>query len=496
MRPHPRYTDIVRPGQQGEKHWTKQVGRLNTKDEKLSRALTVPSNFAKIVLGFDLYDKQKKALDLCAPIGSMVSIAAANGSGKTSRILPSLVLWHQSLWPMGKVKITSGSWTQIEDQIWPAIVRHKESFPKWKWLETPYVETYSSWTTRPGWVRAFSTNHPGKAEGDHPDGDDTPLLFIVDEAKTAPDWLRKVLEGRVRPTRLVLMSSHGFSEGWFFESQRMMGDKFKTITITADDCPHISKEEIEQVRKDFAGQPEFVDSVLGYDFMPLVEDAVINGRALDDCLNNPPIAKSTGEQHAFCDFSWSGSGAENVIALRRGNIVTIEKAFHCGHLVCSKKNPEPGICEQFIGEFLRLGLVSNQISGDEGGGGKLVMDELDRMGWYLNRVNNGAPAEDSEHYANVGAEMWYEGGKHITLKTYVLPNDRVLRAQLLSRKRVRNDKGKLAIEPKEEMRKRNVSSPDRADAVLGCLLPGGGFGNRGISWAQPMGVGKYQTMYG
>lgn len=496
MRGHPKYTDIERPGQRGEKHWTKQQGRLNTKDEKLSRLLTIPSKYAEIVLGYDLYPKQRQALDLCAPNGAMVSIAAANGAGKTSRILPALVLWHQSLWPMGKVKITSGSWTQIEDQIWPALTRHKDQFPLWKWLETPYVETKSSWSTRPGWVRAFSTNHPGKAEGDHPDGDDSPLLFIVDEAKTSPEWLRKVLEGRVRPTRLVLMSSHGFSEGWFFDSQTTLKKKFKSISISAYDCPHISAQEIQQVKDDFAGMPEFSDSVLGLAFMPLVADAVINGKAFDDCVANPPTANTNGEVHAFCDFAWSGSGDQNVLAVRRGNVISIEAKFHCGHLVSSQKNPAPGIVEQFAGEFVRLGLNSTQISGDEGGGGKLVMDELDRIGWYLNRVNNGFPATDSEHYSSTGAEMWFEAGKQITLKHVVLPNDRIFRGQALSRKRVPNAKGKLAIELKEDMRRRNISSPDVADAVFGCMMPGGGFGTGHISWAQPMGMGRYQTMAG
>lgn len=482
-------TKITQPNQRGDKHWSRQKGRLPAKDERMARLVQNPANFAEIYLGFKLHRKQREALTACEFPDCKVSIACCNEGGKTSRILPALVLWHQTMFPAGTALVTSGSYMQVESQIWPAIEIHKRLFPAWKWFETPRFDTVCRDTGIEGMFRGFTTNHPGRAEGAHEDGPDRPLLYIVDEAKTSPEWLRKVVEARVRPTRLVLMSSHGFAEGWFYETQRLL-EGWTRINISADDCPHIPQETIEQVKRDFAGQPEFVDSVLGYDFMPMVQDAVINGRALDDNIANPPAANRVGERHAFCDFAWSGSGDQNVLALREGNVISVEKRFHCDHLTATNKNPSPGIIEQFSAEFLRLGLNSNQISGDEGGGGKLVMDALDAMGWSINRVNNGFPATDSEHYGSVGAEIWYEAGKHITNKTFVLPKDQVFRGQALSRKRAMNNKGKLAVESKEDMRRlRGVASPDVADAVFGAMAPGGGFGSRGITWAQSVGAG-------
>lgn len=475
----------------------KRSGRLPSDKEMYARAITNPANFAELVLKMDLSPKQRRALEMCAPPGAMVSIAACNGAGKTAFILPALVLWHASLWPAGKIKCTSGAFQQIQYQVWPAIQRYKEQFPNWKWLETPRFHSFDPDDKRKGFFVGFTTDEPGKAEGDHPEGTDCPLLFIVDEAKTCPVWLRGVLEGRVRPTRLVLMSSHGYSEGWFYESQRMMKDKFKTITISAEDCPWITKEEIEQVKKDFSGQPDFYNSVLGLDFMPLTSDAVINGRALDDNLANPPAPNMNGDRHAFCDFAWSGSGDQNVLALRRGNVITIEKKFQCAHLISSSKRPEPGIVEIFIGEFNRLGLGAGEISGDEGGGGRLVMDEFERLGWYLNRVNNGAPSTEPLKYASYGAEMWFKAGQSITNKIFCLPDSRTFRAQALSRKRVPSPTQKLAIETKERMKaERQIASPDEADAVFGCMTPGGGFTSGSISFAMAMQVGTYSGMSG
>jgi phage terminase large subunit len=198
--------------------------RLKSSDEKTARMLANPANFSEIVLGIKLYPKQRQALEACEEPG-WVSIAAANGMGKTRCLIPTLVLWHQTVWPGGIVKVTSGSYPQIEDQVWPAIVEHKDKFPGWKWYETPYLESRDPITGHVGFVRCFTTNEPGRFEGQHSLGPDRPLMIIVDEAKSAPEWMRQVAEARIRPERLVLLSSHGFSEGWFYESQTSLAER-------------------------------------------------------------------------------------------------------------------------------------------------------------------------------------------------------------------------------------------------------------------------------
>ncbi len=199
----------------------KDPGKLKRKQDELqANAYANAADFAEIQLGYRLSPKQRVALEMCSYPG-WFSIACCNEGGKTSRILPALVLWHQTLWPAGKTKVTSGAFQQIEDQVWPAIYRHKDLFPNWHWRETPSFESQDPETGKWGFCKCFTTNHPGRAEGDHEELPDSPLLFIVDEAKTSATWLKGVLVGRVRPTRLVLMSSHGHAEGWFYEVMRM-----------------------------------------------------------------------------------------------------------------------------------------------------------------------------------------------------------------------------------------------------------------------------------
>lgn len=401
----------------------------------------------------------------------------------TARVLVAAVLWHLFMYPKGKIACTSGKFQQIEEQIMPALWEHKKKFNSWKWYDTPFIQTEES-----GFFSAFSTIKPGYAEGYHAGGEEEPLLFIVDEAKSAAPWLEGVVEGRIHPTRLLLLSSHGFAEGWFYDSHTRRKGDYKCVVQRAEDCPHIEQKHIEDVRRKW-GRTGLADSILGHGFMALIENAVIDYKEVDRAVNNPP-KHLPGEVHAFCDFAWSSDGDESVLALRSGNRVTLEACFRAEGL--------HAVCDRFILEFLRLRFTKEtawQISGDEGGGGQLIMDEMDRRGWRLQRWNNGSAAKDPEHFQDSKAECWYNFSELLNMSNLILPNDDDMRVQLVSRKRIAGSKGRLAIEPKVDMKERGISSPDRADAVIGCCMPNsGGWSTGAIDTVIPMAVGNYQAI--
>ena len=446
------------------------------------------AGFAELVLEMKLYPKQREvlsAIDL-SKIGPgrniQISFASANSGGKTARVLPAIVLYFLSMCPRGRVACTSGKFLQIEQQIMPGLWNYRQKFPDWKWMDSPYIETPDG-----GWFVGFSSKKPGTAEGFHDDGPDVPLLFIVDEAKSAEPWLEGVVEGRIHPTILILMSSHGFAEGWFFDSQTKRAKDFICITQRAEDCPHLSQQYCLDTRRKW-GNTGLADSILGHGFMKLVEDAVLDYKAIDRLINNPP-QWGPGEVHAFCDFAWSTGGDESVLAFRNGNRITLE--------ACFREEGLHAVCDRFVKEFERLGLRgrSSCISGDEGGGGQLIMDELDRRGWRLQRWNNGAAAKDADHFQDSKAEVWYNAGELIDMGNLIIPDDADLRAQLINRKSIPGTKGRLAIETKKDMKVRGVPSPDRADAFLGAAMPsGGGWTSGTVTFAKPLQIGGYEMI--
>jgi hypothetical protein len=422
--------------------------------------LSTPDVFATEMLGMELYPKQRDVLRALYGSTSTVSFRSCNEGGKTKRIICAAILWHLSMFPKGHVISTSGCHRQIKDQLLPALHGYQNRFPNWKFLRTPRIETENVQCFWEG----FATNEAGKFEGHHAGGKDEPLMIIVDEAKTVKDDIFEAIE-RCKPTRLLLASSPGYAEGEFYRSHTTRAKFYKTFSQRAAECPHWKQEEIDNIRAKWGEKHSLFKSMVMAEFMESVEDAVVDLKAVEDLLANPPVEKKGGpaDTKAFCDFAWGGDGDENVLALRNGNVVTLEETFRADNL--------HAICGRFIQAFNRLRLKPWQIDGDEGGGGKLICDQLQAMGWRINRINNGAAARDPEHYANRAAEMWFEGAQKIARREIILPNDDELRAQMLDRKRVPNARGKLAIEPKREMAKRNVGSPDRADAVFGAMTP-------------------------
>jgi hypothetical protein len=84
--------------------------------------------------------------------------------------------------------------------------------------------------------------------------------------------------------------------------------------------------------------------------------------------------------------------------------------------------------------------------------------------------NNGSPAKRTEIYTNLSAEWWSTVGQLIERRAIIIPNDEKLVAQLTSRRKLYDSKGREKLESKADLRARGVESPDRADALIGSII--------------------------
>jgi hypothetical protein len=122
---------------------------------------------------------------------------------------------------------------------------------------------------------------------------------------------------------------------------------------------------------------------------------------------------------------------------------------------------------------LRNELRADAIFVDGGGVGGGVVDRLRQLRFDCHDIQFGAkadrstmPGADAIRYANKVAEMW--GSMRDWLKVGAIPDDPVLHAQLTSRRYAYvtiSGRDCIALEPKDEMKKRGLSSPDRADGL-------------------------------
>jgi hypothetical protein len=424
---------------------------------------------------------QRDVLMAMNGVGARVSLRTANGSGKTSTIVTALILWHLAMFPKGLVISTAGVDRQVRAQLWPQLRRHHERFPGWVFAEsTLSIENPRNGSRYVG----FTTDKPERAEGWHgfdsegarqsgairelADAHAGPLMIIVDEAKGVPNGIFEAFD-RCTYQRLLYCSSPGLSDGDFYRSQVSDKSPFRKFVVGAWNCPHADHAKNAEVIAKRGLDHPLVRSSIFAEFMQNDGSFVVTVSDLDRCIANPPVRSETGAGFAFCDFARGGD--ENVLAVRRGNVVRIVDAW--------REVDSMSAAARFVRLFRQHGLAAENITGDNGGLGGAVIDKLAELGWRINRANNGAApegadgyfsAEEKGKYANWGSETWHEAAVRIRDRDIILEGlDDETRAQMLSRKLCVDAKGRLGVESKEDMRKRGVSSPDRADALFGAM---------------------------
>jgi len=428
-----------------------------TPDELLDQLLN-PAHFADKVLGINLYKWQRDVLADLAPIDSRVALRAANGSGKTSTVIASVLVWHALVYRRSIAVTTAGVFRQVESQLWPSL-RSLTAKLGGAWEVTSGEIRYLHPEGNTSRIIGYSATDPGRAEGWHAENHElSPLLMVVDEAKTVADPLFEAIS-RCQPTRLLIASSPGGSSGAFYRAFTKEAAMWKTHAVTAFDCPHITQKQIEEVIQRYGEKHPLTRSMIYGEFVDIgSESLIINLNQLQNCLVSPPDFKP-GTKVAGVDFA--AGGDSNVLCVRDGNKVLSFLAW--------KERDTMAAVGRFIVEFKKAGLKPEDIYADASGLGMPMCDALAEAGWEVNRVNFGSAAYDADAYTNRAAEMWYGMAKKIENAEIILPDDEELTAQLTCRRSLVNSKGKLGVESKDSMRSRGLASPDKADALALCL---------------------------
>ncbi len=437
------------------------------------RAFATPSGFGKFFLKIPLTPKQSACCDAFLPNRAHVSGVFCNEAGKTTKIIPTVTLWHLTCFPRrgdnGGVTATSGSLAQVTNQMMPAIRMHEDKFPRsWQFMDHEIKIN-----DVPNFM-AYSCTQAGRAEGFH-GNQETPLLMWFDECKSVSDAIIRAGEDRCRPQRMGLLSSPGFAMGKFYNSHTTEAPYWDRFKVTVDDCPWIDREAMRRVIERAGGgdydrglQDPFIRSAYFAEFMPFVQDSLISLSDIEECLADPPGQRGN-DRHAFCDFA--AGGDENVLAVRRGNKVWIADAWRDRNTMSA--------CGRFIQNFVKLrseiGLRPEEIEGDNDGLGNPMVCRIQESGWPILPFHSNSTAQDPGKFRNRASELWFDGTDAIKDRKVIIPDDADLKGQLVDRVGKAESSGKRWIESKVDLFRRQARdqrpqrSPDRADALLGAL---------------------------
>lgn len=442
--------------------------RVQRSDHELvAQALSTPWGYARARLNKRLHPTHEAVLRDLYPEGSRVYLRCGNEVGKTSSVAVSAILWHAEV-IKGLAVSTAGAWRQIKSQLIPCLKGYQHLFAgrreQWAFNDSNIVvdgiERYVG----------VSARDQGTFQGFH-SAPDRPLLMIVDEGGAVDDDIYQAAEERCNPTRLLIMGAPLDPRGMFYRCGSDLAKFYKQHKLTQLQCLKengywLDRATIDRkVEKWGKEHPIVLSSVLA-DFSLTVEGALLSLREWEMALEYGPREEEGRERHAFLDFA--AGRDENVIAVRKGNRAWIEAAWR-------EKNTMAAIGE-FVTRLNRLrneiGLLPEEVEGDADGMGIVFCQHLAEAGWPVQQFHGGGkPRYSKGEYFNLIAEVWTEGTASIRRREFILPRDEELKGQLISRKSSRSWKGLMALESKEDMRKRGLESPDRADALLGAIAP-------------------------
>ena len=168
---------------------------------------------------------------------------------------------------------------------------------------------------------------------------------------------------------------------------------------------------------------------------------------------------------------------ETILALRRGNSVTEIRAFRGLNTMQTAKKAQDWARE----------VGASAVTVDEIGVGAGVVDRMEEEGvpGLVPVQFGGRPfaVRDGRQFLNLRAQTFFALRDRLRDNEINLPRDAALQAQLVNLHYGHTLTGQIVIESKDEMRKRGLPSPDRADAIALLFGPSAEFGRGGMKSA-------------
>lgn len=280
-------------------------------------------------------------------------------------------------------------------------------------------------------------------------------MFIVDEASGVPDEVFEVAEGALTKENVISLMTGNPTRlsGEFYRSHHQSRHLWKTFHFSSADSALVSNDYATRIAKKYGkGSDVYRVRVVG-DFplaeadtwipLPMVEGAklIVQPEGKRSIWGLDP-ARFGDDETAL--VKRSGFKVTSVDGIRKRDTMAV-----AGWVANQAKTEKP-----------------DSIMIDVIGIGAGVFDRLKEQGYPVIAVNVAEKASDSEQYARVRDELW--GNVKDALKEGLsLPGDEEMAGQLSAPKYKFDSAGRIVIERKEDMKKRGIDSPDRADAL--CL---------------------------
>lgn len=405
----------------------------------------------------DIGDKLRAGADVNDVI--RVAVASGHGVGK-SALIGWIVDWAMCTCIDTKIVLTANTEPQLRTKTWPEISKWRRLSICSHWFETNLTSIVS---TQPAHKKTWrcdavtwSENNTEAFAGLHNLRKRIVLLF--DEASAIADRVWEVAEGALTDEETeiiwVAFGNPTKNTGRFRECFGRFRHRWTGAQIDSRTVPGVNKAQIQQWVDDYGEDSDFVRVRVRGEFPRAAAQQFIGSDIVDAAQKRAPEGYERGARVMGVDVARFGDD-QTVLLLRQGQAILHIKRFRnldtmqtAARVIEAADEWEP----QAI-----------FVDGVGVGGG--VVDRLRQLGRKIVEVNNGAAPIRPADFQNVRAETWSEMREWIKKGGCLPADDHELATDLQGPEYYFDAKNRLALERKEDMKKRGLASPDAADAL-------------------------------
>ena len=423
-----------------------------------------PALFAVEALGAKPTDQQWQASRAIVE-RRRVSIRSGHGTGK-STFMAWCVLWFLACYFPAKVPATAPTSHQLEDVLWSEIAKwHRTMGSRMPALASQFEWSSGAFRMKSAPNESFSvarTSRPERPEalqGFHSDH----ILFLIDEASGVSDNVFEVAEGALSTDgAFVVMAANPTRQtGYFFDSHHKMRASWAALHWNGEDSPMVSRDYIATMAKKYGVQSsvykvrvlgDFVGAADGVIPLDLCESARIREVAVNAAA---PVVWGV-DVARFGDDS-------SALAKRQGNhqLEPVREwwgkdTMQTAGLVKAEFEATP--------EAARPTAINIDVIGIGAG----VVDRLKEMGLPAIGINvaesEAVNARADRQFNRLRDELWWRCRDWLEALDCKLCDDDDTIAELTTPTYTILSNGLIQVERKDDMKKRGVKSPNRADA--------------------------------
>lgn len=447
-----------------------------------------PVGFCSNVLGVSLDEWQADVMRSVAAGQRRITVRSGHGVGKSAFVALTCV-WALTVHANAKIVMTAPSGPQLNDVLFAEVKMWLKRLPAGLSslfeVKSDRIELIAAPESVFLSIRTSRAETPEALAGVH--ADEGLVLLIADEASGIPEKVYEAASGSMSGHNCctVLLSNPTRGSGFFFDTHHRLKSMWKTVHVSCLTSPRVSADYIEDMKARYGEDSNaYRVRVLG-EFPRAEDDTLISYELAAAALDRDIVLDPrTPDRYWGVDLARFGLDA-SALCKRFGTVIPERlKVWKNADLMQSV-----GIVRTEY-DATPVDQRPLAIYADVIGLGAGFVDRCRELGLPVVGINvSESPSFGSQDkFHRLRDELWGAGKAFFEARNCRIEGDEDLIGELCA-PRYKFVGSKLTMETKDDMKRRGLASPNRADAFLltfaGSAAIGAG-AQTGTDWKKPL----------